>query len=255
VGKIVSDTVWVAWCSTRLRISSDHGLTEVGPAADYAFVQPLVQQTHYFLSAWNPGGKPAAHARNDAAHRDLRAALDQAGIDHVPAAVLAEDASWAQCGVTISGISEGKARSWARDLGQPVLVVRGGNDLHEGEDQLRYLDPGGERVHNTTAWSRPIPTCPCPISHPNDYRTRPCVRRGGPYGGAAMAAAAEWSVRRAVMIRALGCDVCAGATPDGPPGEPIVIVDTQDPAPSDTSVWVTPRRSRRDLGFRPDTDL
>ena len=208
--KTVSDAVWAAWCYTRLRISSEHGPMEVGPAAEYELVLPPVHQTRYFLSAWNPGGKPVAHARNDAAHRDLLAALDRAGIDYAPAAVLAEDASWAQRGVMINGIGEGKARSWARELDQPVFVARGGNDLHEGDDQLRYLDPGGERVYNATAWSRPIPTCPCPMSHPNDHRTRPCVRRGGPYGQSAMAAAAEWSVRRAVMIRALGCDACVG---------------------------------------------
>jgi hypothetical protein len=98
VHNTVADAVWMAWCSTRLRIRSREGPVEAGPAADYRTVLPLVQHACYFLSAWNPDGEPAAHARNDTAHRDLLDALDRARITHITAAVLANDASWAQRG-------------------------------------------------------------------------------------------------------------------------------------------------------------
>lgn len=77
-----------------------------------------------YLTAWNPGGKAAAAARNHEAQRRLEHELSTAGLPFHPGEARADLGDWPpEASVLVLGIPETRAREIARRYGQAAIVV------------------------------------------------------------------------------------------------------------------------------------
>ena len=230
------DDVSDAW----LRLWTADGIIEVRPGNGGGF-KPTGSQV-VFLTAWNPGATPAQPVENDARHLLMLNLLDAKGHDHVRAAYIGANGSWAQPAAALTGVTPAEGARLAEAVGQTIVTVWDDDQL------ITTCSASGRR--SATGWTSEIlQSSPCPIHAPGEHHQEICVMPGGPFGSQAMAAAAQWSSRRASLLRAVGCDVCHGGRPvrrDGKPveGTPIPLLVNQDPAPGNHGVWVEPHQYR-----------
>jgi hypothetical protein len=75
------------------------------------------------VTAWNPGGRPAAGPMNRKANRALRRALEAQGRAWRPALGRARDGSWAEPGFAVGGLDEAEATALGRDWGQLAIYL------------------------------------------------------------------------------------------------------------------------------------
>lgn len=188
-----------------------------------------------FLTAWNPGGRPADPDDNNCAQASLLDELENAGLVASTGSLIGADARWAHPAVVAAELSRGDAMLWARRFDQPVFVTW-------AEDGLVTTAADGTRSELTGWKSRFIEHRRCPMRPPIDGSDDPCKMHGGPYGSTAITAACTWAARRLSLLRAVGCDICDGGQPAATQGAPIILGAICDPAPGDTAVFVEPYR-------------
>lgn len=75
----------------------------------------------WLVTGWNPRSVERPRAENDAANAALEAALEAAGIEHLPAVGRAADGSWEEPGFALFGVDEATARSLGRRFEQHAL--------------------------------------------------------------------------------------------------------------------------------------
>jgi hypothetical protein len=163
----------------------------------------------WFLTAWNPLGRPSTLDENRSAHSALVATIEAAGgtvLDVVT--TVPPDRSWLEETVRFRGFPGRKAIELAADFGQPAITAIGLDSLtivptglHPGVDLVTHdylVDP--VTVH-------------CPMNTDDEPGAR-CTSRGGPWTSSSIHAAALWSTHRDLVVSRLGCDTCdAGGAP------------------------------------------
>lgn len=205
------------YAESRLRVTFhldwEQPAFEIRPA-ETANGGPPRQAVHV-LGAWNPGGRPTGFGENIARHEELleSEALGLAG-GFALATVFAADLSWAEQALGIEGHTDQAVAELARECGQPAFYRWDTAGIH-------VIETATLRVRaSTPVVVTPLTFRPCPMQ-PLSSGTEVCVRPGGPYGGAAMAAAFHFERDREVKVSTLGCDVCHGGPVRGAAGSPI----------------------------------
>jgi hypothetical protein len=79
--------------------------------------------------------------------------------------------------------------------------------------------------------SKELTTFKCPARYPAENNSK-CTMVGGPYGSAAIHAAAIWSTTRAIFLKRLGCTPCNKGREHigGPGGEAILVREPHMPS-------------------------
>ncbi len=231
---------WDPYPSAVIRIEQSDDVLQLEPTvATEGWVPPEVVDhlpglVVSVISAWNPGGRPRAGDRNDEAMIELASQLGILDLQTLPAGIYALDGSWAHAAWAVTGLPGEVACELGDRFGQEVIY-----EWTSDTEGLRVREcRTGEVVAASPCgvewlWSRP-----CPMAPPTPPSAERCVRPGGPYGGAAIRAAVDWTARRNVMLRIMDCDVCGSGPPLAQaPGQPVIVRPTQDPAPHDPTVW------------------
>ena len=209
--------LWDAFLRTRVRIFTPSAVCEITPLApvvDY-FPGPGCM---YVVTAWNPRGRAAAPDVNDRAQQHLQDRLRASSIEWQPAAGVAEDGSWAEASVAVTDLTRSQARALGREWEQEAVF-----EWDESWDILSVVSCFDQDVTSRTATNVVLPFRPCPMAPPTQRRGDSCVRPMAGSTGKSTELAADFDLRRSVMLRALGCDVChkdtVGVTP-GRAGKP-----------------------------------
>lgn len=166
----------------------------------------------WFLTAWNPFGRPCTLEENQEAQRRLLTTIEAAdGVVLDIVTTVPPDRSWAE--------ETARAIELATDFGQPAITAI-------GLDSLTIVPTGlHPAVHLVTHDYRVDPvTWHCPIRTDDEPGAR-CASRGGPWTSSSSHAAALWSTHRDLLVPRLGCEICdAGGEPStGSEGRPQLL--------------------------------
>lgn len=161
-------------------------------------------QVAYFVSGHHPFGRPSTRAENAETLGRLRRLLDIQEWTWCPATLAAARHDWVEQGALIRDTGWDRVALLGRRHGQEI-VLRWDADgfapvaVRDGVDLSAATGPVPVRV-------RPAQTG-CPFRGGIDDW---CVQWGGPYTSSSRLAALVWETHRAMLVDALGCDVCEG---------------------------------------------
>jgi hypothetical protein len=162
----------------------------------------------WLVSAWNPNGRPSTERLHADRTADLQQRLISLGTRLVgELTALAEDRSWLEDVLVVTGISQVDVVTAAREAGQPTVVAW----VTSADSGQLTLVPTGLRddvTPRTRTYVEEVvpPTCPMRTDRAIGER---CSMYGGPFGSAAISAAALWQTHRQLLLDRLGCDACA----------------------------------------------
>lgn len=153
-----------------------------------------------YISAWNPDGKPSTLEQNQEQHEDLVAYLDTRGIAWVPAATVGSANEWFEQGVVMVNIDPDVAYDLAWKYQQEGWIILG--------DSYQTVTRFAVNEVQEFSLTHLKPDAPlCPVMRVG-FEGKACRMVGGPYGSAAMEAAAYWNLHRRIGTTVLGCGVC-----------------------------------------------
>jgi len=174
-----------------------------GTVSDPSVVPPTEFPAH-FVGSWHRGGAPSTFADCVAAQGKLSARLAELSIAQWRATAVAEDRTWFEGFVLVSGLDDGQVVALGRAAGQPAVVRWDAAGLAVLPTGLQADIPP-----STTPWRLvPAEAATCPVRKDADPAGR-CTKYGGPYGSSAIHAAALWRAHRSVAVTLLGCGPCA----------------------------------------------
>jgi hypothetical protein len=161
--------------------------------------------TVWLLTGWNPDGRASTLAEQAQSNARLRQRVLQAGGRIVGVGVTAaRDRSWIEDHLRVTGLSADVAIRIGEESGQPAVPAL----LHEavvvvptGRLPAIRLSAVATVTHHQVART-------CPMRVDDEARAR-CTLRGGPFGSAAIHAAAVWANHRGLLLPRFGCDACA----------------------------------------------
>ncbi len=167
----------------------------------------------HLISGWHPQGAPSTRGEGHAAQGRLLDRLDERA---VVATVTAypSNRSWFEPALAITGLSDDAAVHLAWEVGQLAAV-------RWDKDAITVL-PTDLSVPRQPAsgWQWRQQTGPrCPLLG----RVEQCRLHGGPFGSAAIHAAAISRAHRDLAAVLLGCDICTGRGPGGVSLAPITL--------------------------------
>lgn len=154
----------------------------------------------YFLSGWHPLGTWSRYDECEAAHERLRRALR--GVSRVPSVAIGRERPWFEQGFLVRGIDSQRAVEIGHAAGQGAVVAWTAGRL--------VVLPTGlfDDVEAVTLGAALLPApAGCPV-RTDEVPVGRCVRRGGPFGSAAIHAGALSQTHRELAIRLLGCAPC-----------------------------------------------
>ena len=201
--------------------------------------------TVFVVAGHHAFGRPATRAENEGTRSGLIARLEIQGWLWCPSTAFDPGRRWVERGVVVRDADLDDVIDLARYHGQDVvlrwdadglapLVTRPGRDL-----------PGA----GVPVPVRVVPAqTGCPLRGGiSDW----CVQQGGPWTSGSIAASLVWETHRAMLVDALGCDVCDG----GPvaEGAPLGATDLFVPSRQGGWQWGSPRTGvERVAPLRPD---
>lgn len=168
--------------------------------SDSELPQPAAEMTLTYISAWNPDGKPSTFEENQERHRELTVYLDSLGIQWQPAVTIGALNQWFEEGVVMVDVDVDIAHDLAWKYEQYAWITVG----RTWRTESRFAFDDGASWELVTQ-KQPLPACPVTRV---GYEGTACRMLGGPYGSAAMHAAAYWSLHRRIGAALLGCGVC-----------------------------------------------
>jgi len=86
-------------------------------------IEILVKSTGVFITGWNPFGKRASAAANDARNRAMARILAARGYRTLPHQGIGRDGAWAEDGFFVRDMRAKTARNLARAFGQLAIVA------------------------------------------------------------------------------------------------------------------------------------
>lgn len=182
--------IWVT-AGQLLRTTTMNRIAQIGDDESPVFT---------YISAWNPDGKPSTLEQNRELHQELVAYLDSLGITWFPAATVGGANEWFEQGVAMVNIDPDIAHDLAWKYQQEGWIV-----LDDGFQTVTRF-AGNETQQFALVHLEP-PAPQCPVMRVG-FEGQPCRMVGGPYGSAAMEAAAFWNLHRRIGTELLGCGVC-----------------------------------------------
>ncbi len=206
-----------AWLPTPMRMFEGRQAFDVVPEGTTdppprptSFALPI-----YVLTAWNPGGRPATLAQNNAAQRTMNADVAGRGWDARTAAVHAADLRWAEQAIVLRGVDERDVVSLAAEYQQPAFLTWSEAGVAAlATDTATALDPVVPvTIHRSAEHGCPMRTINGDLQH-----GVVCRNPGGPWGSAAIHESARWRHQRDMLLSALGCTVGHGTPASGPGG-------------------------------------
>ena len=164
----------------------------------------------HIVSAWNPQGEPTTFERNQLHAAKLQDAVAKRTHDLLSATLIGAGSAWYEQAIAVNGSTDKQAVALGKRSKQAAVIRidRDGwhvlpTDLHEEVEHPFSL---GWRLQERTGR-----TCAMKAL---DLEPQPCKMNGGPFGSAAMAAAATWIHQRRVAVTLLGCDNCETRSTD-----------------------------------------
>jgi hypothetical protein len=155
----------------------------------------------WFISAWNTHGIASTLAENLARTLDLRQAVIKLGASRAGDVVTAPpDLSWVEDAMVVDGLDSSEATALGRAFGQPAVTALGPGQLAIVPTGIRADVRAATLDAELREWSSGCPLRP--------GEAGPCHGDGGPWGSAAIHAAALWTTHRSVVLPRLGCGVC-----------------------------------------------
>ena len=189
----------------------------------------------YFVSGQHSFGRPSTRDEDAETVRRLRRLLDFQGWTWCPSTVVAAERDWVEQGALIRGAEPAQV---------VVLAQRHGQDI-----VLRWDADGVTPIATREGVDLPEPRGPVPVRVQPALTGCPfrggvddwCVQWGGPYTSRSITASLVWETHRAMLVDALGCDVCEGGpvTIGGPSGG----TDLFTPSRHGGWQWGSPRTS------------
>ena len=189
----------------------------------------------YFVSGQHPFGRPCTRAENAETLRRLRWLLDFHGWTWCRSTVVAGQRDWVEQGALIRHVGVDEVVALAQRHGQDVV--------------LRWDADGFTPIAARDGVDLPRSGAPVPVSVRPALTGCPfrggvddwCVRWGGPFTSRSITASLVWETHRAMLVDALGCDVCGG----GPVaiGGPKGATDLFTPSRQGGWQWGSPRTS------------
>jgi hypothetical protein len=86
-------------------------------------IEKLVKSTGVFITGWNPFGRRASAAANDARNRSMARILAARGYTVLPHQGIGADGDWAEDGFFVRDMRAKTARNLARAFGQLAIVA------------------------------------------------------------------------------------------------------------------------------------
>lgn len=209
------------------------------PPSDGPGVLFSATQEVFLVSGQHSFGRPSTRAENAETLRRLRWLLDFQGWTWCPSTVLAPRRDWVEQGAVVREARLDEVIDLARRHGQDVIlrwdadglapvVTRSGTDLAGAET------PVPVRVEPARTG--------CPFRDGVDDW---CVQYGGPYTRSSRIAALVWETHRAMLVDALGCQVCGGGAVSV--GSPMGATELFTPSRQGGWQWGPPR-TRDEIG-------
>jgi hypothetical protein len=196
------ETVFDSYANQHYRLELDGRLFQLAPV-DQETQLPETEERPvapgFIISAWNPNGDPAFENDNNDANEQLE--RDLAHFTYTPLVTLARNSRWIERSFLVQGINRDKAIELARKYGQKGLVALTDNTL----EVILVDEPTPANSQTLKVIELPVAPCPLMLEFEAENECRPY---GGPYGSAAIEAAAVWSFQSKLLIGALGCSVC-----------------------------------------------
>ncbi len=147
---------WAAFAATWIRLDTPNGTLEVHPTD-----QPVpfegsggrarLDQPVVVLTAWNPHGRRADPAANEARQRLLISELDAAGRRWWPAVGIAQDGHWWEDSVAVPGLGRSEGRRIGRRWRQEAVF-----EWNPVEATLAIVACASSRVSVSWASARPV---------------------------------------------------------------------------------------------------
>jgi len=211
-----------AWFPTAMRIFDGAQAFDVLPKAtnDTSHIVAPFAGPVYVVTAWNPGGRPATLAQNEALQRRMDADVRHRGWHVRQTAVFDTELRWAEESTALLGLSEHDAVTLAREYAQPTLLK-----WSEAGVTVLTSDTGttlGAAVP-VTIRRRSGPTCPMRTIAGDSQEDVVCRNPGGPWVSASIHESARWRHQRAMLLSTIGCSVCHGGPSDGPGGRSLDV--------------------------------
>lgn len=211
-----------AWLPTAVRIFDGKQSFDVLPDAtnDASHMVAPLAGPMYVVTAWNPGGRPATLAQNEALQRRMDVDARHRGWHVRQAAVFDTELRWAERSTALLGLSERDAVTLAREYAQPALLK-----WSEAGVTVLTSDTGtalGAAVP-VTIRRRSGPTCPMRTIARDPQEGVVCRNPGGPWVSASIHESARWRLQRAMLLSTIGCNVCHAAHADGPGGRSLDV--------------------------------
>jgi hypothetical protein len=186
----------------------------------------------FIITAWNPFGKPTSESENLRLNEQLREKLVAKNINFEPIVTLASNWRWLEDSYLVTNIEIEQAEKLATDFGQLAFVQLKGNEaLIRLTRNANFMNLDKKLLVISNITSKELTTFKCPARYPAENNSK-CTMVGGPYGSAAIHAAAIWSTTRAIFLKRLGCTPCNKGREHigGPGGEAILVREPHMPS-------------------------
>jgi hypothetical protein len=186
----------------------------------------------FIITAWNPFGKPTSESENLRLNEELREKLTKKELSFEPIVTLASNWRWLEDSFLVTNIELEQAEKLATDFGQLAFVQLNGNEaLIRLTRNANFMNLDKKLLVITNITSKELTTFKCPARYPAENNSK-CTMVGGPYGSAAIHAAAIWSTTRAIFLKRLGCTPCNKGREHigGPGGEAILVREPHMPS-------------------------
>jgi hypothetical protein len=172
------------------KATKDHGLTGV------------------ILTAWNKFGAPTEEQQNLKQNQDLKEHLEERDLKFEPILTLASNFRWLEDSYFVEGLTFQQAEDIATAFGQLAFIT-----IEKNKATVRittnasFMGLARETELETNLQLTEITYKHCPSRYPaNDEKK--CTMVGGPFGSAAIHAAAIWGTTRKQFLSRIGCTPC-----------------------------------------------
>lgn len=180
------------------------------------------------LTAWNQFGKPTEEAENLENNQKVREHLEKRNLNFESILTLASNYRWLEDAFLVKGLTFQQAEDIATAFGQLAFIT-----LHENKATLRLTTNasfmGRSRGYEESFYlsKREVTYNHCPARFPANDDSK-CRQIGGPFGSAAIHAAAIWSSTRKQFLSRVGCTPCQ--TPPEPRSGAILVHEPEVPS-------------------------
>ena len=184
------------------------------------------------LTAWNQFGQPTEEQQNEKQNQKLKEHLEKRSLNPEPILTLASNFRWLEDSYFVEGLTFQQAEDIATAFGQLAFITLKYNKaILRLTTNASFLGLPWETELTTFIKAEEITYKHCPARYPANDKQK-CTMVGGPFGSAAIHAAAIWQTTRDQFVKRLGCTPCnrPANLAQGPGGGAILVSQPNMPS-------------------------